>query len=166
MFTRNALYAAATAVVITASSHTAHAAEYKLGDLTIKQPTTRATPPTAKVGVGFMTIHNAGTQADTLISGSAAFAGKVEIHTMSMENDVMKMRQLENGLEIPAGGEVVLKSGGYHIMFMKLKAGLKEGETRKVTLNFERAGSIDLDFTVAKLAGHSHKMKHDKKTTH
>ena len=65
-----------------------------------------------------------------------------------MENDVMKMRQLPDGIEIPAGATVELKPGGLHVMFMKIKHPLAEGDTFKATLNFEKAGKVDVDFTV------------------
>jgi copper(I)-binding protein len=95
-----------------------------------------------------MVIRNTGNEADRLIGGEVGFAKKVEIHEMSMENDVMKMRELPGGLEIPAGGEVELKPGGFHVMFIGLDGQLKDGETRPATLIFEKAGSIDVDFNV------------------
>ncbi|WP_083649313.1 copper chaperone PCu(A)C [Salaquimonas pukyongi] len=126
----------------------AFADEYKLGPLEIDHPHARATMPGAPVSGGYLVIRNTGTEADRLIGGSAEFAGKTEIHQMKMENDIMKMREVEGGLEIPAGGEVILKPGGYHVMFMKLGEQLKEGEKRKVTLNFEKAGKIEVEFNV------------------
>jgi len=126
----------------------AFAHEYKVGDLEIIHPYARATQPNAPVSGGYMTIKNTGTEADHLIGGAADFAGMVQIHEMKMENDVMKMREIEGGLEIPAGGEVVLKPGGYHVMFMKLKEQLQAGETRKTTLQFEKAGPVDIEFNV------------------
>lgn len=130
-------------LVVSAFAH-----EYKLGPLVIDHPHARATMPGAPVSGGYMVIRNTGSEADRLIAGAADFAGKVEIHEMKMENDVMKMREIEGGLEIPAGGEVVLKPGGYHVMFMKLGEQLNEGEKRKVTLTFEKAGTIEVDFNV------------------
>src|SRR5690606_18204209 len=78
---------------------------------------------------------------------------RVEIHEMSMQNDVMKMRQLEGGLEIPAGGKVELKSGGYHLMFIQPEKPYKEGETVSVTLEFEKAGKVTIDFPVTAKSG-------------
>ncbi|MEM6464569.1 MAG: copper chaperone PCu(A)C, partial [Pseudomonadota bacterium] len=95
-------------------------------------------------------------QADRLIGGSAAFAGKVEIHDMVVENDVMKMREIEGGLEIPAGGEVTLERGGLHVMFMQLQEPMKEGETRTVTLEFENAGAVEFDVPVKRVEGGGH----------
>jgi hypothetical protein len=80
---------------------------------------------------------------------------------MAMEGDVMKMRQLADGLEIPAGGEVVLKPGGYHVMFIGIDSQFKDGETRNVKLTFEKAGSIDLEFEVKDIKAMQGHMKKD-----
>lgn len=125
--------------------------DYKVGALEIMHPVARATPPGAPVSGGYMTIKNTGAEADRLVAGSVDFAGKVEIHEMTMDGDVMKMRQVEGGLEIPAGGEVVLKPGGYHVMFMQLGEQLKEGEKRKATLTFEKAGEVEIEFDVQEI---------------
>jgi periplasmic copper chaperone A len=130
------------------SAAAASAHEFKLGSLEIEHPYARATPPNAPVSGGYMTIRNTGTEADRLISGEASFAERVEVHEMTMDGEVMKMRQLVDGLEIPAGGEVVLQPGGYHIMFIGIDSQFKEGEVRKAKLTFEKAGTIELDFNV------------------
>ena len=81
-----------------------------------------------------------------LVRGQARsdIAGDTQIHEMAMQGDVMKMRPLADGLEIPAGKTVVLAPGGFHIMFMGLKQTLVEGETITVTLTFEKAGTVDV----------------------
>lgn len=141
------------AIAITAMAiGAAFAADYKVGDLEIVNPQARATLPGAPVSGGYMVIRNIGNEPDRLISASVDFAGKTEIHEMAMENDIMKMRELADGLEIPAGGEVVLKPGGYHVMFMKLQEQLKEGESRKATLVFEKAGPVEVEFLVENIA--------------
>jgi len=119
----------------------------KLGDLTLSNGFSRATPPGAPVAGGFVTIANAGA-GDRLISASVDFAGRAEIHEMAMEGEVMRMRQLPEGLTIPAGETVELKPGGYHLMFMELKQPLVEGETVNVTLKFEKAGEVTLPLRV------------------
>jgi periplasmic copper chaperone A len=139
---------ALAAAVLSLSAAVSLAHDYKLGALEIGHPYARATPPNAPVSGGYLTIRNTGDEADRLIGGKAGFADRVEIHEMSMENDVMKMRELADGLEIPAGGEVVLKPGGYHIMFIGLDSQMAEGESRTATLTFEKAGSIEVDFSV------------------
>ena len=119
----------------------------KVGDLTIEQPWARATPKGAAVGAGYLTIHNNGATPDKLTGGSADFAG-VELHEMSMTDGVMKMREITDGLEIPAHGSVTLAPNGYHLMFVKLKTPLVKGETVKATLTFEHAGAAEVTFDV------------------
>jgi copper(I)-binding protein len=131
------------------------------GDLMIQHPTIRATAPGAKVGAGYLTITNNGQTADRLIGGTAAFAGKTEIHEMKIDNEVMKMRRLENGVEVGPGETVHLAPGGEHIMFMMLKEPLTVGERRSTSLNFESAGKIDIMFDV-KSIGDTMKMKRNK----
>jgi copper(I)-binding protein len=133
----------------------AEAADVTAGSLSIAQPWTRATPPGAKVAGGFMTITNNGKEADKLVGGSAAFAGHIEVHEMSMDGGVMKMRELANGLEIKPGQSVVLKPGSFHVMFMELKGPVAEGAPVKGTLKFEKAGSVDVAYEVAPLGAKS-----------
>lgn len=127
----------------------ARAHDYKLGALEIVQPWTRATPATAPSGGGFVTITNTGTTPDRLIAVRSAAADKTKIHEMKMEGNIMRMRELENGLEIAPGATVVLKPGGYHIMFMGLKAPFAKDAKVAATLVFEKAGSIDVELDVA-----------------
>jgi hypothetical protein len=135
-----------TIFVITFSS-SIFAHEYKLGTLEIKHPYARATAAGAKVGGGFMIINNSGTQPDKLLSiTEAIFAGKVEVHETKMINNVMEMRELKQGLVIPANGKVELKPGAYHVMFMDLKEPLTKGKKYKAKLNFEKAGSVEVEF--------------------
>jgi hypothetical protein len=150
---------AVAAFLTLASAGTALAHEYTLGNLVIHHPYAKATAPNAPVSGGYLVLKNTGTEPDRLIGGSAAFSGKFEVHEMKMEGDVMKMRPIEGGLEIPAGGEVELKPGGYHVMFIGLKEQLKVDEMRKVKLMFEKAGEIEVDFKVEE-AKPGHGMKH------
>lgn len=121
---------------------------YRIGDLLVASPWSRATPGGAKIGGGYLKITNNGTAVDRLTGATAGFADHVEIHEMSMTNGVMKMRPLDNGLEIKPGATVELKPGGFHMMFMDLKQQLKQGDTLKVTLKFEKAGALDVNFIV------------------
>ena len=138
----------------------ASAHDYRLGSLEISQPWTRATPATAQTGGGFLTITNKGTTPDRLIAARSPASNKVEVHEMKMDGNVMTMRELEKGLEIPAGATVTLKPGGYHIMFMGLKAPLAKDAKVPVTLVFEKAGSIDVELKVEAIgaASSGHKM--------
>ena len=77
-----------------------------------------------------------------------------------MENDVMRMKQVEGGLEIKPGATVELKPGGYHLMFMDLKEPLKEGQTIKGTLVFEKAGSVAWNTRCAAWAARRRRHKH------
>src|ERR1700716_2394767 len=124
------------------------AATFKLGDLTVTSPWTRATPGGAKIAGGYLKITNNGTTPDRFIGVKSDPSDRVEIHEMSMSDGVMKMRPLPSGLEIKPGETVELKSGGYHLMFMDLKQPLKQGDTFKATLQFEKAGSLDVNFSV------------------
>ncbi len=142
------------------------AADYQAGSLKISGPWARATPKGAQVGGGYMTVTNTGSAVDKLVGGSLDAAGRVEIHEMAMENGIMRMHPVpDGGLEIKPGQIVTLKPGGYHVMFMDLKAPLKEGEAVKGTLVFEKAGSVPVEFAVQGLAaqspagGHSPDMK-------
>ena len=124
------------------------AQEFKAGDITIEKPWARATPKGAEVGAGYLTIHNNGAAPDRLTGGTADFAN-VEVHEMSMVGGVMKMRELKDGLPIPAHGTVTLAPSGYHLMFTGLKQPLTKGSVAKATLNFEHAGAIPVEFPVS-----------------
>jgi copper(I)-binding protein len=126
----------------------AQAHDYKSSSLHIDHPWTRVTPKGAAVAGGYVKIENKGKTADRLIGASATVAGRTELHEMTMEGSVMRMRALANGIEIPAGGSVELKPGGLHIMFMELKAPLEQGKHFKGTLIFEKAGTVAVEFAV------------------
>jgi copper(I)-binding protein len=143
---RNALGALFGAAAFALSP--AAAQEYRVGSIKIEAPWLRATPAGAEVAGGYMKIENTGTDADRLIGGSATVAGKLEVHEMSMVGSVMKMRQLDKGLELKPGQRVELKPGSYHLMLMGLKQQLKGGDKVKGTLMFEKAGTVEVEYTV------------------
>jgi copper(I)-binding protein len=155
MIHRRHYLAAGLAIVFCAMACNAPAfaqdAAATLGSLKIVQPWSRATPKSAPVAGGYLTIVNTGAQSDRLIGGSSAIAGKFSVHEMSMEAGVMRMRPVTGGLEIKPGASVELKPSGYHIMFEDLKGGLTEGQSFKATLNFEKAGKVEVDFSVASI---------------
>lgn len=142
---------AAVFTVLIATS--AQAQQYKVGPLVIDRPWTRATPKNAPVAGGYLKITNAGTAPDRLTGGSAEVAQKFEIHEMSMDGGVMRMRELKDGLEVPPGATVELKPGSYHIMMMNLSRPLAKGDRVKGSLTFEKAGKIDVEFTVEAMGG-------------
>jgi len=116
--------------------------------IAVTEPWSRETAEGQNAGGAFMTIANTGTAADRLTGGSTPVAGRVEIHTMSMDGGVMRMRQLEDGLEVPSGDEVTLKPGSFHVMLMDLKQPLKAGETVPLTLTFAGAGTVETQLVV------------------
>jgi copper(I)-binding protein len=124
--------------------HAAAADAVTAGDLTLTGGWLRAMLPGQPAGGGYVTIANGGGAPDRLVAVSTPAAGKSEIHMMEMKNDVMVMRPVEGGLEIPAGGTVELKPGGFHLMFMQVAEPFAEGATVPVTLEFEKAGKVEL----------------------
>ncbi len=114
----------------------------------IDNPWLRATAPGQIVGGGFLTIVNDGTTPDRLVSATSPIAADVQIHHTSMDGGVMRMRQLTDGVEIPANGTVELKPRSLHLMFMQLKAPLEAGARFPVQLQFEKAGTVTTQFTV------------------
>jgi len=149
----HALKAPAPALTILAQHAAPAPQSFKAGALTVEAPWIRATPGGAKIAGGYMKITNNGKEADRLIGGTLPAAGRFEVHEMSMEGGVMKMRHLSKGLEIKSGESVELKPGGFHVMFMDLRQGLKEGETYKGTLVFEKAGTIEVEYKVGPIGG-------------
>jgi copper(I)-binding protein len=133
----------------------AHAHSFKVGPIDIGHPYARATAPGQPTGGGFLSLQNAGP-ADRLLSASADISKSVELHEMKMEGDVMRMRQVE-GIALPTGQKVALAPGGLHIMFIGLKAPLKEGDKFPLVLKFEKAGEVTVTVNVeAAGANHSH----------
>lgn len=126
----------------------AHAEDALGGSIKISGPWARATPKGASVGGAYMTITNTGSVADRLVGGSSDVSGRFEIHEMSMDNGVMKMRPLDKGLTIKPGQTIELKPGGNHVMFVGLNRTLEEGQHVKATLEFEKSGKVAVDFTV------------------
>jgi copper(I)-binding protein len=126
----------------------ARADEVRAGDLVITQAWSRATPGGAKIAGGYLTIENKGNAPDRLIGGSADVADKIQVHEMTMNNGVMTMRQLDQGLTIEPGKTVKLAPGGFHLMMLDLKSPLKQGDKVSVTLEFEKAGKVKLSLDV------------------
>lgn len=128
------------------------AADYTAGSLKISAPWARATPKGAQVGGGYMTITNTGTAPDRLIGGASGISSSFEVHEMSMDGGIMRMRMLKDGLEIKPGETVTLKPGGYHVMFVGLKDQLKQGGTFMATLQFEKAGKVEVEYKIEGIA--------------
>jgi periplasmic copper chaperone A len=149
VFDRITSRAMVIAVTIFACGGTSgHAEDITAGGLKISAAWVRATPKGAPVGGGYLTITNNGAASDRLIGGSSETSTRFEIHNMSMENGVMKMRPAAAGIEIKPGQTVELKPGGYHVMFVGLRKPFEQGDQVKATLKFERAGDVPVDFAV------------------
>ncbi|MGA2311079.1 MAG: copper chaperone PCu(A)C [Xanthobacteraceae bacterium] len=127
----------------------AEAADYDVGSIHIAQPWARATPKGASSGAGYMTVTNNGTTPDRLSCVSSDAAAKCQIHTMTVEGGVMKMRPVEGGLEIKPGETIMLKPSSLHVMFVDLKHPLEQGKMVGATLKFEKAGTVDVELPIA-----------------
>lgn len=126
----------------------AQAADVTAGSLKISAPWTRATPKGAGVGGGYMKITNTGSAPDRLVGGASDAASRLQIHEMSMDNGIMRMRPVAKGIEIKPGETIEFTPGGYHVMFLGLKKPFTQGEHVQATLQFEQAGKVAVDFTV------------------
>jgi len=126
--------------------------------VSVEQPWSRATPPGAKIGVGFMQLRNSGFAAERIVGASSPLAGKVEMHVTTREGDVMKMREVTS-FEIAAGGTFELKPGGAHLMLMSLRKPLQKGDRVPLTLKLESGGVLEVELPVAAMGargpGHS-----------
>ena len=132
----------------------------KAGSLSLEHGYLKGMLPGQAVAGGSVSITNGGSEDDRLVSVSSPVADHVEIHEMTMENDIMKMRQLKGGLAVPAGQTVALTAGGMHLMFMGVKTPVRTGQSVQVTFTFEKAGSVDAVLPVVdprKAGGGGHK---------
>ena len=134
-------------LALAASLVVASAALAQTTQLEVSNAWARATPGKAENGAAYLTIQS--PTADRLLSLSSPVAKKAELHTMSMEGMVMKMRPLAS-LDIPAGQPVTLKPGGDHIMLIGLNGPLREGQSFPLTLTFENAGAREVTVAVEK----------------
>jgi periplasmic copper chaperone A len=126
--------------------------------VSVEQPWTRATPPGAKVGAGFMRLRNAGA-ADRVVGASSPVAGRVEMHVTRREGDVMKMREVKS-FEVPAGGSFELKPGGAHLMLVDLRRPLTKGEKVPLTLKLGKGGELKLELSVEEMGARQPAHRH------
>jgi copper(I)-binding protein len=127
---------------------TLHAHGTHAGPIHVEQAQARASVANQANGAAFLTIENQGSAEDALVSAAAPVAGKVEIHSMTMEGDVMKMRAVER-IDLKAGEKIEMKPGhGYHIMLMGLKKPLKAGDSFPMQLRFQKAGKVQITVKV------------------
>lgn len=125
----------------------AWAADFNLGPIELNAPWIRASVPGQINGAGYIQLKTTASTPDKLISAQSDAATKVELHTVTTENGVAKMQQVQ-GIDIPANGSVNLAPGGFHIMFLQLTAPFKQDSTVPVVLTFEKAGEVRVNFTV------------------
>src|SRR5215469_8160071 len=134
-------------LALAASLVVASAALAQTNQLDVNNAWARATPGKAENGAAYLTIQS--PTPDRLLTVSSPVARKAELHTMSMEGMVMKMRPLA-GVDIPAGQPVTLKPGGQHVMLLGLDAPLREGQSFPLTLTFEKAGTLTVTVVIEK----------------
>jgi periplasmic copper chaperone A len=141
----------------------ANAQSFKVGELSIDRPYASATPAGSKNGAAyFKAINNASKLPDRLVSVRSQIAASTELHTMRMDGNIMRMREVTS-IDIPASGVTLFGQGtenGYHVMLMGLKEPLKEGDSFKLNLKFEKAGEIEVSVRVEKAKGASDAHKH------
>jgi periplasmic copper chaperone A len=127
----------------------AASASAQTSPVSISNPWARATPAGASTAAIYLTLE--APAADKLVSVATPAAKQADLHTMSMDNGVMKMRALPAGIDLPARQKVTLKPGGMHIMLSALTGPLKEGETIPLTLNFAKSGAQQISVPVEKV---------------
>lgn len=154
--------ACALTLILSAAAPRVLAAEYRKGSLEIAHPSATATAAGQPHGAIFIKeIKNLSNTADQLIGARSSVSKSIEVHQMTMDNNVMKMREIP-AIELPAKGNVSLQQGsknGYHLMLMNLNKPLKEGDRFKATLIFKQAGELEVDVVVEK-PQHSHGHRH------
>jgi len=126
----------------------ARAGEYDVGPIHIADPWARATPKGASSAAAYLAVTNNGPVPERLSCAGSDAAAQCQIHTMSVENGVMKMRPVEGGLEIRPGEMIKLKPGGDHLMLTQIKHPLEAGKTVQATLQFEKAGTVKVEFPI------------------
>ncbi|MCO6381321.1 copper chaperone PCu(A)C [Oceanicola sp. 502str15] len=120
-----------------------------MAEIRIVDAYARAASPAAKSGAAFMEIVNGGTEDDRLVGVASEAAARVQLHTHESAGEgVMKMRHVEEGFAVPAGGHHLLARGGDHVMMMGLTGPLEQGATVRLTLTFEKAGEVVVEVPV------------------
>ena len=140
--------------------HDGHA-RWQMGELEISAPWSRAIPPAAPVAAGYLSIRNRGSGDDRLVEVRSDAAARVEIHELRDEDGMARMRQLPDGLSLPAGETVELRPGGYHLMFITPADGFVAGRQVAATLVFEHAGELPVEFEVRPIGAQSAGEGHD-----
>lgn len=116
--------------------------------VSVENPWARPTPPSAKLGAGYLTVVSSGA-ADRLVGAASPAAARVEMHVTLRDGEVMRMREVK-AFDLPAKGRLELKPAGAHLMFVDLKRPFKQGDKVPVTLKFEKAGEVKVDLLVGR----------------
>lgn len=157
-------------LVLATQAHAEH--DHGAKSIVVEQAWARASAGAAKSGAAYVTLSNVGDKADRLVAVDSEVAERVEIHTHVMTDNVMKMMEVEGGVEVEPGSPTVFKPGGLHIMFMGLKERLVEGNRFSITLTFENAGAVEAEVTVQSITAmepdsdHDHGHGHDHSHNH
>jgi hypothetical protein len=125
------------------------------GDIQITGAWIRGTPPGAPVSAAYLAVTNTGERPDRLVGGAAPFAGRVEIHDMTMDDGMMRMEEIEGGLVIEPGATEALRPGGRHVMFMDVIDPPQPRETVTVILEFAEAGPVEVAMPVSAIGAQS-----------
>ena len=130
-------------------------AQTSTNTITVEQAWARATPGGAHTGAAYMTLINNGTSTDQLLSATTPVADQVQFHKNTEDNGVSRMREVHN-VELSPGRKVIFKPGQMHMMVVGLKQPLKEGQSFPLTLQFEKAGRMDVSVAIEKVGAMQH----------
>ncbi|MEM8687303.1 MAG: copper chaperone PCu(A)C [Pseudomonadota bacterium] len=153
-----------SAMALASISVSALADDYKVGQVMIKDTWARVTLQ-SRPAAAYMQIHNMGETADKIVAASSPLAERVELHTHSMDEGVMRMRKVEE-IAVPAKGQTELKPGGLHLMIFGLKREIKKGEMLPLKLTLQEAGEVEIMAKVGAKAGGSDHSGHDHNHSH
>jgi copper(I)-binding protein len=148
------LFLPAALFLALSQSNQAHA-QTSTNTITIEQAWARATPGGARTGAAYMTLMNSGASADRLLGATTPVADQVQFHKNTEDNGVSRMREVHN-VELSPGEKIIFKPGDMHMMIVGLRQPLKEGQTFPVTLQFEKAGKIDVTVPIGKVGAMQH----------
>lgn len=154
---RTNIFCVAAALILLVLSGDTLAHGYSAGPIRVEHPWAAATPRGAAVGAAYMRLVNTGRAPVRLVGATTPAAQRVEIHTMSMDGGVMRMRPMVGGLVVPAGGQVRLAPGGLHLMLINLRGPLLAEDLVPLTLHFDGGLNVNLELSVEEHAGsHGH----------
>ena len=152
--------AMAAILIAAATAAGAAAHDFKTGSVSIGHPWAKAAPAAAPVVGGYLKLTNEGTAEDRFVGGTSPDAERVEVHESSTTDGVARMRPLKEGIVLKPGETVELKPGGIHLMLVRPMRQFKEGEMIPVTLEFEKAGQLEVQFKVQKGVPETHGSQH------